>query len=326
MSIGLTHFGGLSPDGRCAAFSAAANGFVRGEGVAALYLKTLKRARADGDRIHAVIVRTVVNNDGGGESLVTPRTGAQEDLLSLAYSGTGVPLDKLAYVEAHGTGTRRGDPVEATAIGRIIGQGRSEGAGPVGVGSVKSNIGHLEPASGMAGLFKAVLSLEHGVVPPSLHADDLNPDIPFDELNLHVVREPLALPETGDVYMGVNSFGWGGTNAHVVLMRAPADTAREPLPPADAAGSLAGPVLVPLSGHTDEALRRRAEGVAALVADGLAPVEALAGTLAWHRDQLPGPRRVRRQRRRRAGRSARGLRRRPGGGDAGRGDRPGPPP
>ncbi len=287
VSIGLTHFGGLSPNGRCAAFSAAADGFVRGEGVAALYLKTLDRVRRDGDRIHAVVVRTVVNNDGGGESLVTPRTGAQEDLLELAYAGSGVPLDKLAYVEAHGTGTRRGDPVEATAIGRVIGQGRGAAAGPLGVGSVKSNIGHLEPASGMAGLFKAVLSLENGVVPPSLHADELNPDIPFDELNLRVVREPLALPEGDDVYLGVNSFGWGGTNAHAVLMRAPADTARTPRPrDADGDTDGAGPVLLPLSGHNDDALRRRAEGVRDLLADGRTAPRELAGTLAWRRDSF----------------------------------------
>ncbi|MFI5758409.1 SDR family NAD(P)-dependent oxidoreductase [Streptomyces sp. NPDC051569] len=296
VSIGLTHFGGLSPDGRCAAFSAAANGFVRGEGVAALYLKTLERALADGDQVHAVIVRTVVNNDGGGESLVTPRTGAQEDLLRTAYTAGGIPLDKLAYVEAHGTGTRRGDPVEAGAIGRVIGQGRSSGAGPIAVGSVKSNIGHLEPASGMAGLFKAVLSLEHRVVPPSLHADELNPEIPFDELNVAVVREPLPLPD-GDIYVGVNSFGWGGTNGHAVLMSAPPQAARGPRPPAartpaaepPAAGTPAvpGPVLVPLSGHTDEALRRRAEDIRELVASGTSSVDALAGTLAWRRDSFP---------------------------------------
>lgn len=289
VTVGLTHFGGLSPDGRCAAFGANANGFVRGEGVAVLYLKTLERALADGDRVHAVIVRTAANNDGGGESLVTPRGGAQEDLLRLAYS-SDVPLDKLAYVEAHGTGTRRGDPVEAGAIGRVLGQRRSKDAGPVAIGSVKSNIGHLEPASGMAGLFKAVLSLEHGVVPPTLFAEELHPDIPFDELNLHVVREPLTLPE-GDVYMGVNSFGWGGTNAHAVLMNAPDHIAHAPRGDATApesARSEARPVLVPLSGQTDDALRRRAEELRDhLVAAPETALEAVAGTLAWRRDSFP---------------------------------------
>lgn len=279
VSIGLTHFGGLSPDGRCAAFGAGANGFVRGEGVASVYLKTLDRARADGDRVHAVIVRTDVNNDGGGDSLVTPNTAAQEDLLRRAYADAGVPLDKLAYVEAHGTGTRRGDPVEAGAIGRALGQ-RRDSARPLAIGSVKSNIGHLEAASGMAGLFKAVLSLKHRVVPPSLHAEELSPYIPFDELNLQVVREPLPLPKDGPLYMGVNSFGWGGTNAHAVLMSAP-DT--DPAPAVSAEGR---PVLVPLSGHTHEALRQRASDIRdSALRDEMTPA-VLADTLGLRRDSF----------------------------------------
>ncbi|MER5435287.1 SDR family NAD(P)-dependent oxidoreductase [Streptomyces sp. NPDC002588] len=289
VSIGLTHFGGLSPDGRCAAFAASANGFVRGEGAAAVYVKTLARALADGDRVHAVIVRTSVNNDGGGDSLVTPNSEAQEELLRRTYAEAGVPLDKLAYVEAHGTGTRRGDPVEAGAIGRAIGQ-RRDPANPVAIGSVKSNIGHLEAASGMAGLFKAVLSLEHRVVPPSLHAEELSPHIPFDELNVRVVREPLPLPEDEPVYMGINSFGWGGTNAHVVLMTAPAERAQAPAPdPAPATPAPAGslPVLVPLSGHTDEALRQRAADIREMAESADVPLGDLAGTLAWRRDSFP---------------------------------------
>ncbi|MGW6913936.1 SDR family NAD(P)-dependent oxidoreductase [Kitasatospora sp. NPDC054939] len=287
VSIGLTHFGGLSPDGRCAAFADAANGFVRGEGVAAVYVKTLARALADGDRIHAVIVRTAVNNDGGGDSLVTPSPEAQEDLLRRVYADAGVPLDELAYVEAHGTGTRRGDPVEAGAIGRALGQ-RRHSAGPLAIGSVKSNVGHLEAASGLAGLFKVVLSLEHGVVPPSLHAETLSPRIPFDELNVRVVREPLPLPEDGPVYMGVNSFGWGGTNAHAVVMRAPAAA------PAAADGAPAAvelPLVVPVSGHNEQALRDRAAGLAEQLAAagevGPAALAELAGTLAHRRDSLP---------------------------------------
>lgn len=115
VSIGLTHFGGLSKAGRCHAFGAAADGFVRGEGVVAVYLKRLDRALADGDRVHGVIVRTAVNNDAGGDSLVTPNPAGQVDLLRQVYEGTDIPLDKLSYIEAHGTGTLRGDPVEAAA-------------------------------------------------------------------------------------------------------------------------------------------------------------------------------------------------------------------
>ncbi|MBO1413052.1 type I polyketide synthase [Streptomyces sp. FH025] len=287
VSIGLTHFGGLSPDGRCAAFAESANGFVRGEGVAAVYVKTLARALADGDRIHAVIVRTAVNNDGGGDSLVTPSPEAQEDLLRRVYRDGGVPLDKLAYVEAHGTGTRRGDPVEAGAIGRAIGQ-RRDSAHPIAVGSIKSNIGHLEAASGLAGLFKVVLSLENGVVPPSLHAERLSSRIPFDELNVRVVREPLPLPEDGPVYMGVNSFGWGGTNAHAVLMTAP-PTGAAAAPAAPAPEAADRPVVVPLSGHNEQALRDRAAGLAELIsaAPAAPDLTELAGTLAHRRDSFP---------------------------------------
>ncbi|MFD5749826.1 polyketide synthase, partial [Streptomyces sp. NPDC127033] len=221
VSVGLTHFGGLSPEGRCAAFAASADGFVRGEGVAALCLKTVERALADGDRIHGVILRTAVNNDGGGDSLVTPDPRAQEELLGDIYgAGPGaVDADSVAYIEAHGTGTRRGDPAEAAAIGRAVARHRR--GGPLPIGSVKTNIGHLEAAAGMGGLFKVLLALRHRIVPPSLHAEVLNPDIPFDDLNVRVLREPLELPRTGPVRLGVSSFGWGGTNAHVVVAAPP---------------------------------------------------------------------------------------------------------
>ncbi|SFD27407.1 type I polyketide synthase [Streptomyces aidingensis] len=287
VSVGLTHFGGLSPDGRCAAFGAGANGFVRGEGVAGVYLKPLSRALADGDRVHAVIAGTAVNNDGGGDSLVTPHSDAQEELLRRVYEDSGVYPDWLAYVEAHGTGTKRGDPVEAGAIGRALGQRRNTAA-PLPVGSVKSNIGHLEGASGLAGLFKIVLASQHRVVPPSLHAEQLNDTIPFDELNLHVVREPLPLPEEGPLYMGVNSFGWGGTNAHVIITTPPERAAAGNGNGAgNGAGAAGGPVLLPVSAHSKDALRSRAAGLRECVAAGGTPLAELAGTLAWRRDSFP---------------------------------------
>ncbi|MGF1428117.1 type I polyketide synthase [Kitasatospora sp. LaBMicrA B282] len=296
VSIGLTHFGGLSPTGRCQAFAATADGFVRGEGVAALCLKTLERALADGDRIRGVIVRTAVNNDGGGESLVTPNPAGQEDLLRSAYGELGVPLEKLSYIEAHGTGTGRGDPIETGAIGRAVAQLRDRAAGPLPIGSVKTNIGHLEPAAGLAGLVKVLLALEHRTVPPSLHSAELNPEIPFEELNLTVVREPLELPADGDLYMGVNSFGWGGTNAHVVAMSAPAGptgVAADAVTD-DGAATEDGPALLVLSAQNEAALARRAADLgAALTADlggaptgHRAPLAALAGTLGAGRDHF----------------------------------------
>ncbi|HWU85906.1 MAG TPA: type I polyketide synthase, partial [Kofleriaceae bacterium] len=282
VSIALDRFGGLSPDGRCKAFAASANGFVRGEGVIAIYVKTLSRALADGDRIRGLVVGTAVNNDGGGASLVTPNPAGQEDLLTRAYAQARIAADEIAYVEAHGTGTAVGDPIEASVIGRTLGQHRTPARGPLAIGSVKTNIGHLEAAAGLAGLVKTVLSLEHRVVPPNLHADVLNPAIAFDALNLHVVRDPLTLPARGPIYAGVNSFGWGGTNAHVILCSAPTATGRT----ASAERPSGPPFVVPLSAHSDRALRQRAADLHAIVASTAAPIEDIAATLAWKRDQL----------------------------------------
>lgn len=282
VSIGLTHFGGLSPGGRCKAFSADADGFVRGEGVVAVYVKPLDRALRDGDRVRGVITATAVNQDGGGESLVTPRARGQEDLLRQIYDREGFPTAEVAYVEAHGTGTRRGDPVEAGAIGRVLGSRRGSAAGPLPVGSVKTNIGHLEAVAGLAGLVKALLVLEHRVVPPSLHAEDRNPDIPFGELNLRVVNAPVDLPSTGRLLAGVSSFGWGGTNAHVTVETPPTTVTASPVQQGG------GPVFLPLSGHTAEALRTRARDVGeALDGSGTSPLVHIAGTLARRRDHFP---------------------------------------
>ncbi|MCU1647868.1 MAG: ppsC 2 [Nocardia sp.] len=280
VSIGLTHFGGLSEDGRCAAFGAGANGFVRGEGVVAIYLKPLAAAVRDGDRVRAIIVETVVNNDGGGESLVTPSTDGQRDLLQRAYLVPALDIDKLAYVEAHGTGTRRGDPTEARALGEILGTARSAAGGPLLIGSIKTNIGHLEAAAGIAGLVKAVLCLEHGMVPPSLHSEVPNPDIAFDELNLRIVREHTALPAGADVHIGVNSFGWGGTNAHVVLRGA--DTAAGPTAAAPEALG-----FVPVSAHTAEALRQRCRDIADLVDAEPARLDVITSALGLRAPALP---------------------------------------
>jgi phthiocerol/phenolphthiocerol synthesis type-I polyketide synthase C len=279
VTVGLTHFGALSPDGRCKTFSASANGFVRGETVAALYVKTMRRALADGDRVHGVVVRTAVNNDGGGDSLVTPSPEGQEDLLRQAYGDGPLPPGAPAYVEAHGTGTGRGDPIEVGALGRVL--GRDRGGQPLLVGSVKTNIGHLEAGAGMAGLVKLLLALRHRTLPPSLHAEELNPDIPFEELGVRVVREPVTLPASGPVYLGVNSFGWGGTNAHVVVASPPEEPARAapPLPKL--------PVFVPLSARDRIALAERARQLTDCVPKTSDGVGALAGTLAWQRDHFP---------------------------------------
>ncbi|MEV8394627.1 MULTISPECIES: SDR family NAD(P)-dependent oxidoreductase [unclassified Streptomyces] len=286
VTVGLTHFGGLSPDGRCKAFAASANGFVRGEGVAALYVKTLERALADGDRVHGVVVNTVVNNDGGGDSLVTPSPQGQEDLLRRAYGGGVVPEGAPAYIEAHGTGTGRGDPIEAAAIGHVLGRDRADN--PLLIGSVKTNIGHLEASAGLAGLIKILLALKHRVVPPSLHSEELNPAIPFEDINLRVVREPTPLPDSGPLYLGVNSFGWGGTNAHVVVMSPPGTPSDDTRPPGARPVTATGlPAVVPLSAKDVPALGLRAAELAPLVPDSAEDIVTQAGALAWRRDHFP---------------------------------------
>ncbi|WP_372665979.1 SDR family NAD(P)-dependent oxidoreductase [Amycolatopsis kentuckyensis] len=215
-ALTAVRFGGLSPDGRCQVFDARANGYVRGEGGALVVLKRLADAVADGDLIHCVIRGSAVTNDGGGRSLTAPERAAQEDCLRLAYARAGVDPADVRYVELHGTGTKLGDPIEAAALGAVLGEGRDAGQ-PLLVGSVKTNIGHLEGAAGVAGLLKTVLSLEHGELPASLHFRTPNPEIPLDALKIRVQDRPSAWPGAG--LAGVSSFGMGGTNCHVVLAK-----------------------------------------------------------------------------------------------------------
>ncbi|WP_438939825.1 type I polyketide synthase, partial [Catenulispora rubra] len=223
---------GFSPDGHCYTFDARANGYVRAEGAGLVVLKPLRAALDDGDRIHAVIRGSAVNNDGGGTGLTTPSSQAQEAVIRAACRAAGVPPHQVQYVELHGTGTKVGDPVEAEALGNALGKPREADSPPLAVGSVKTNIGHLEAAAGIAGLMKTVLSLKHRELPASLHFDTPNPHIPLGELNLRVQREAGPWPdESRPLIAGVSSFGMGGTNAHVILEQAP-----EPYS-ADVAGS-----------------------------------------------------------------------------------------
>ncbi|WP_251018449.1 polyketide synthase, partial [Streptomyces sp. ISL-11] len=212
-------FGGLSPDGRCRTFDATANGFVRGEGGGLVVLKRLSDALADGDPVLSVIRGSAVNNDGGGEGLTVPRGAAQEDVLHSAYEQAGIDPGSVQYVELHGTGTKVGDPVEAKALGAVLGAARRARAGSkLRVGSVKTNIGHLEGAAGIAGLIKTILAIRSEKLPPNLHFTSAHPDIPLDELNLRVqtALEPWPRPDE-PLRAGVSSFGMGGTNCHLVL-------------------------------------------------------------------------------------------------------------
>jgi acyl transferase domain-containing protein len=212
----------LSPDSRSKSFDAAANGYARSEGIGIVVLKPLAQALADGDPIYAVIRGSAVNQDGHSNGLTVPNGSSQEAALRAALGQAGVSPLQVQYAEAHGTGTPVGDPVEANALGNVLGRCRAEGERLV-MGSVKSNIGHTESASGAVSLIKVALALRHGQIPPNLHFHKPNPAIPFDELK---VRVPTSLEPWPDAGEGprtavINSFGFGGTNSSMVVQEAP---------------------------------------------------------------------------------------------------------
>jgi pimaricinolide synthase PimS1 len=220
-ALSASRSGALSADGRCYTFDARASGYARGEGGGMVVLKPLNRALADGDRIRCVIRGTAVNNDGGGDGLTVPSQAAQEQLLRLACERAGVDPHDVQYVELHGTGTRVGDPIEANALGSVIGSSRPADS-PLHVGSAKTNIGHLEGAAGIAGLIKTALCIEHGEIPPSLNFETPSPRIPLQKLNLTVQRVLGPWPRPGlPLLAGVSSFGMGGTNCHAIVAEPP---------------------------------------------------------------------------------------------------------
>jgi acyl transferase domain-containing protein/acyl carrier protein len=213
------HF--LSRDGRSKSFDSRADGYARGEGAGVVYIKPLTAAQRDGNSVYALIRGTGSNQDGRTDGITVPNPQSQEALIRSVYEKSGVPFEDVRYVEAHGTGTTVGDTVEADVLGRTIGAGRVNGDAVL-VGSVKSTIGHLEAGAGVAGLIKASLCLKHNEVPPQANLVEQNPDIPFDKLGLRLARNREKLPEDGrPVCVGINSFGYGGTNAHVILERVP---------------------------------------------------------------------------------------------------------
>ena len=219
----------LSKTGTCRVFDADGDGYVRSEGGAIILLKTLEQAQADGDPIYAVIRATSVNSDGRTAGIALPNVKAQTALLQTMYGEGGMDPRCVAYVEAHGTGTKAGDPIETTAIGTVLGHGEGEAALPVG--SIKANVGHLETASGMAGLAKVLNVLQKGTIPPNIHFDHPNPAIHFDKLGIRVPTAMEPLPKTeGKPLVGLNSFGFGGTNAHLVFEQYEAPAAEFSVP------------------------------------------------------------------------------------------------
>ncbi|MFI0721873.1 SDR family NAD(P)-dependent oxidoreductase [Streptomyces sp. NPDC021224] len=264
--LGFAEASVLSPTGRCHAFSELADGFVRGEGAGVVLLKRLDDAIADGDRVLAVIAGSGTNTDGRSVNVMSqPSPITQQALLEEVYAESGVTPDELVYLECHGTGTPVGDPVECTALGAALGVHRAADR-PLPIGSVKTNIGHLECASGMAGLLKAMVVLRSGRIPPSLHVQPRNPAIDFDGLGLLPtdVEIPIARGN-GRAAAGINSFGIGGANAHVVLVEPAAPEARDSAAPAAPTDDERLPVLV--SARTPEALNEAAWAMAEYLED-----------------------------------------------------------
>jgi 8-amino-7-oxononanoate synthase len=214
--VGFTKGGFLASDGRCKSFDASADGYVRGEGAGLVLLKPLSRALQDGDDIYSVIRSSAVNQDGCSNGLAAPNLQAQEAVLREAYQRAEIDPTLVDYIEAHGTGTAIGDPIEMNALGAVLGKNRAAG-NYCAVASVKTNIGHTETAAGIAGVIKTALILKYGQIPPSLNFDRPNPKIDFEGLHLKVNTELTSLPENKIAIAGVNSFGFGGTNAHVVM-------------------------------------------------------------------------------------------------------------
>jgi acyl transferase domain-containing protein/NADPH:quinone reductase-like Zn-dependent oxidoreductase/acyl carrier protein len=212
----------LAPDGRCKTFDASADGYVRGEGCGVIVVKRLEDAIRDGDRIRAVIRGSAINQDGASGGLTVPNGIAQQRVIAEACKRAGIAPGDVGYLEAHGTGTSLGDPIEAQAAGAVFGEGRDAGR-PLLIGSVKTNIGHLEAAAGIAGVIKVILSLEHELLPQHLHFRNPSPHIPWERLPVQVVQEATAWERDGRPRIaGVSSFGFAGTNAHIVIEEAPA--------------------------------------------------------------------------------------------------------
>ena len=246
----------LSPDGRCKTFDAGADGYGRGEGAAVVIVKPLAQARRDHDRIYAVVHGTGVNQDGRTPGITLPNGEAQADLMRSVYARAAIDPRQIRYVEAHGTGTQAGDTTEAAAIAEVLGRQRPRDQ-PLLIGSVKTNFGHLEAASGILGVIKIALCLHHRAVPPNLHFHTSNPAIPFTDWGLRVPTATEALPAApADVLAAVNSFGYGGSNVHAVLGTTPAVNGHAAAPTAGRDAATPAPLrLFPFSARSPEALR-----------------------------------------------------------------------
>ncbi|MFF1960137.1 SDR family NAD(P)-dependent oxidoreductase [Streptomyces sp. NPDC058220] len=281
ITLSFARMGMLSPTGRCHTFDAAADGFVRGEGCGAVVLKRLADALRDGDRVLAVLRGSAVNQDGRSDGLAAPSPAAQQAVLRAALSNAGVDPRDVGLIEAHGTGTPLGDPVEFASLAQVYGTGRQRCA----LGSVKTNLGHLEPAAGVTALIKTVLCLQHGLIPPNLHFTRWNPAITARDTRLFVPTELTPWPVEGTTRLAaVSSFGFSGTNAHVVLEQPPA-AKRRPILPAPRRATTAAPDVLLVPAGSPAVLPAAAQRLADwLEGDGAdVPLRDVAHTLALRR-------------------------------------------
>ncbi|KAJ5989668.1 Acyl transferase/acyl hydrolase/lysophospholipase [Penicillium waksmanii] len=278
MTAAMSEQGVLSPDGSCNTFSANANGYARGEAVSAVFIKPLSAAIQDGNPIRAVIRSTASNSDGKGSGgMQAPNDVAQEAMIRRAYELAGITdYSQTAFVECHGTGTSIGDPTEARAVGRVFGP-----HGGIHIGSVKPNLGHSEGASGLTSVIKSILALENSIIPPNIKFSQPNPDIPWDECKLSVPTEPTPWPKSRVERISINSFGIGGTNAHIIL-----DSAKSFGIAAAPDRPLTSPQLLVLSGTNVDAVKRSITLYKDYVLENPSKVHDLAFTLAMRREHL----------------------------------------
>ncbi|WP_158852080.1 type I polyketide synthase [Saccharothrix deserti] len=277
LMVALSQAGMMSPSGRCKTFDADADGYVRGEGCGVVVLKRLSDADRDGDRVRALVVGTAVNQDGHSNTLTAPNSLAQQAVMRQALAASGLAATDIGYLEAHGTGTSLGDPIEMSSIAGVY--GAPDARDPLWVGSVKTNIGHLEAAAGVAGLIKAVLTVERGLIPAHLHLNRLNPLISLDGTRCRIPTEPRHWPADPERprAAAVSSFGFSGTNAHVIVQQPPLPSSPTDT---DQAGTWR---LLPISGKSEWALAELTDGVADVLDEAEHEPEFAALCRAAHR-------------------------------------------